>query len=75
MAFLLILLPFICSIYVKRANISMLLLLICLICNKWGKRAIKKTPPKRGLVLICPCLNRAQQAHGSERGGVTLVFH
>ena len=66
------LLPFICSICIKRANILILLLLICLICKKWGKWAIKKTPPKRGLVLMCPALDAVRIGKGGSYSGVSL---
>ena len=45
MAFLLMSLSFICSICIKRANISMSLFLICYICRKWGNPATNKKDP------------------------------
>lgn len=68
------LLPFICSICRKWANILILLALICLICRKWGNPATnKKDPAEAGSgshVSNCEPL-----ALDQKDGGVTLVFH
>ena len=56
----------------KRFNLIICLFVLFVENGENGQR--KKTPPKRGLVLMCPCIKRAV-CSWIGKGGVTLVFH